>query len=147
MRRRIFAGAAGGLIILAAVVFVFTGGRKEEENITCKETRVEYGTLTAGITKSGSVDIGTVEQTFDLDMSALQRVDTGKDTEKTTGTQGFGNGGGMPGAMEMSGGGLNLFGQMLGGSGNLTGTRDDLSLTVAGVLVSVCYLFRLWNRL
>lgn len=137
MRRRIFAGAAGGLIILAAVVFGFTGGRKEEENITCKETRVEYGTLIAGITKSGSVDIGTVEQTFDLDMSALQRVDTGKDTEKTTGTQGFGNGGGMPGAMEMSGGGLNLFGQMLGGSGNLTGTGDDLSLTVAGVLVSV----------
>lgn len=137
MRRRIFAGAAGGLIILAAVVFGFTGGRKEEENIICKETRVEYGTLTAGITKSGSVDIGTVEQTFDLDMSALQRVDTGKDTEKTTGTQGFGNGGGMPGAMEMSGGGLNLFGQMLGGSGNLTGTGDDLSLTVAGVLVSV----------
>lgn len=137
MRRRIFAGAAGGLIILAAVVFEFTGGRKEEENITCKETRVEYRTLTAGITKSGSVDIGTVEQTFDLDMSALQRVDTGKDTEKTTGTQGFGNGSGMPGAMEMSGGGLNLFGQMLGGSGNLTGTGDDLSLTVAGVLVSV----------
>ena len=39
-------------------------------------TSVKYGTLVKGVTESGSVDIGTVDQTFDLDMSALQRTDT-----------------------------------------------------------------------
>ena len=138
---RILFGAAAGLIILAVIVIVFAGKQKGEETVIYKETRTEYGTLTVGITKSGSVDIGTVEQTFDLDMSALQRVETEKSTESSGGAQSFGNVGGMlpTGGTGMSGGGggLNMFSQMLGGSGNLTETGDGSSLTVAAVPVSV----------
>lgn len=142
-RRILFGAAAAGLIISAVMVFLFTGKQEEEESVVYKETRVEYGTLTVGITKSGSVDIGTVEQTFALDMSALQRVDTTKSTDKNTGDSGgapnFGNAGGMmpAGGMGAPGTAPDLFGQMLGGSGNLTKTGDDFSLKVAGVSVSV----------
>lgn len=134
----ILSGAAGCLIILTVIAGVSAGRQKGEENITYKETQVEFGMLTVGITKSGSVDIGTVEQIFDLDMSALQRADT-ENGESDTGAQGAGNAGGtMPaGGMGASGGGFNLFGQMLEGGGNLTKAGDDLSLEVSGVLVSV----------
>lgn len=131
---RIIAGAVCSLAVLAFLVFRFAGEQKGEENVIYKETKAASGILTVGITKSGSVDIGTVEQTFDLDMSALQRVDTEDDSN----LQGSGNAGGMPsfggGAF---GGGPDMFSQMLGGSGNLTEAGDDFSLTVAGVSVSV----------
>ena len=132
---RVLIGAAVGLVILAVTVFIFIEKRNGKENVVYKETRAEYGVLTVGITKSGSVDIGTVEQTFDLDMSALQRVDT-ENTGEAAVTQ---TGGMAPsGGMGASGGGTpDFFSQMLGGAGNLTGTGDALSLTVAGVLVSV----------
>lgn len=137
MKWLVLLGTAGGLIILAVIAVLLTVKRESGENITYKETRVEYGTLTVGITKSGSVDIGTVTQNFDLDMSALQRVDTEKSTEKDSASQGFGNiGGMMPTDGAGASGGLNMFSQMLGGSGNLKETGDDSSLTVAGVLVS-----------
>ena len=131
----ILSGAAGCLIILTVIAGMSAGRQKGEENITYKETQVEFGTLTVGITKSGSVDIGTVEQTFDLDMSALQRADT----ENDTGTQRGGNAGGMmaSGGMGAFSGGLNLFDQMLEGGGNLTKAGDNLSLKVAGALVTV----------
>lgn len=132
---RVIAGAVCVLAVLAFLVFRFTGEQKGEENVTYKETRAETGILTVGITKSGSVDIGTVEQTFDLDMSALQRVDT-EDNANAQGSAG--NAGGMPSFGGGSfGGGPDMFSQMLGGSGNLTEAGDDFSLTVAGVSVSV----------
>ena len=137
MKWLVLLGIAGGLIILAVIAVLLTVKREGEENITYKETRVEYGTLTVGITKSGSVDIGTVTQNFDLDMSALQRVDTEKSAENVSASQGFGNMGGMmPTGGAGASGGLNMFSQMLGGSGNLKETGDASSLTVAGVLVS-----------
>ena len=137
MKWPVLLGTAGGLIILAVIAVLLTVKREGEENITYKETRVEYGTLTVGITKSGSVDIGTVTQNFDLDMSALQRVDTEKSAENVSASQGFGNMGGMmPTGGAGASGGLNMFSQMLGGSGNLKETGDASSLTVAGVLVS-----------
>lgn len=130
---RIIAGAVCNLAVLAFLVFRLTGEQKGEENVIYKETEVASGILTVGITKSGSVDIGTVEQTFDLDMSALQRVDTEDDSN----LQGSGNVGGMPSFGGSFGGGPDMFSQMLGGSGNLTEAGDDFSLTVAGVSVSV----------
>lgn len=134
----ILSGAAGCLIILTVIAGVSAGRQKGEENITYKETQVEFGTLTVGITKSGSVDIGTVEQTFDLDMSALQRVDT-ENTGNDAGAQGGGNAGGMmsSGGMGAFSGGFNLFDQILEGGGNLTKAGDDLSLKVAGALVTM----------
>ncbi len=135
----ILSGAAGSLLLFVTVIAIFIHKNEKEKTVTYKETKVEYGTLTAGVTKSGSVDIGTVEQTFDLDMSALQRADT-ESTKEDTGDRNFGNVGGMmpSGGMGASGGGTpDLFSQMLDGSRNMTGTGDDFSLTVAEVSVSV----------
>lgn len=134
---RVLFGMAGSLVLLAVAVFIVIEKRNEKENVVYKETRAEYGVLTVGITKSGSVDIGTVEQTFDLDMSALQRVDT-ENSGEAAGTQGGGMAPSGGGGMGASGSGIpDFFSQMLGGAGDLTGTGDALSLTVAGVLVSV----------
>lgn len=133
----ILPAAVSCLMISAVTVSVLVGRRDRHESYTYKETQVEYGTLTIGITESGSIDIGTVEQTFDLDMSALQRVDTG-DSESKSNMGGTGSVEGMPTIGGMgAGGSLDMFSQMLGGSGNLIGAGEDSSLTVAGVRVSV----------
>lgn len=133
---RVLLTTAGCLMILAIAVSIIAYRRNQRESYTYKETQVAYGTLTRGITKSGSIDIGTVEQNFDLDMNALQRVDTGNSTGNSNETNAVGLLSGMEG-MGVPGGGLDLFGQMLGGGGNLTDTGDAASLTVSAVRVSV----------
>lgn len=128
---RILLAAISCLAISVIAVSVLIGMRGRHESYVYKETQVEYGRLTVGVTKSGSIDIGTVEQTFDLDMSALQRVETGNSESNSN----MGTVGGMPamGGME---GGLNMFGQTFGG-GSLVGAGEASSLTVARVQVSV----------
>lgn len=128
---RILLAAISCLAISVIAVSVLIGMRGRHESYVYKETQVEYGRLTVGVTKSGSIDIGTVEQTFDLDMSALQRVETGNSESSSN----MGTVGGMPamGGME---GGLNMFGQTFGG-GSLVGAGEASSLTVARVQVSV----------
>lgn len=60
------------LVCVAAVSMVLVScGSKEEEETVYRETTVEYGDLTVGITENSEVNIGTTEQTFDLDISAL----------------------------------------------------------------------------
>ena len=117
----------------------------EKENIIYRETAVEYGSLVVGVEESGTVDIGIVEQTFELDMSALQRVETGKSTGSGNMAGGFGAAGGMSGGPSgMSGGGsaggsMNMFSQMFNMSGgNTTNTGSSTSLLeIAEVCVSV----------
>lgn len=134
---KILFAAISCLVILAVIVLMLAAKRGRRESNTYKETQVEYGTLTIGITKSGSIDVGTVEQTFDLDMGALQRVDTGS-SEGSSATGNTGAMGGMPAMESMGGGGgLDLFSQMFGGGGNLIGTGEASSLTVASVRVTV----------
>lgn len=186
------------LMLLILIIVIIAAGRKTSESFAYKETQVKYGRLTVGISESGAVDIGTVEQTFALDMSALQRVETGSSGSSSTGSgtaagstgifgsmgtfSGMGNSGstagfsgmgssagtGSSGSKGTSGGTgsfggmgstagagssgsgsssgmgtpmgmgvLNLFSQMMGGSGALVGTGDASSLTIAKVLVSV----------
>ena len=128
---RILLAAISCLAISVIAVSVLIGMRGRHESYVYKETQVEYGRLTVGVTKSGSIDIGTVEQTFDLDMSALQRVETGNSESSSN----MGTVGGMP-AMGGMGGGLNMLGQTFGG-GSLVGAGEASSLTVARVQVSV----------
>ncbi len=128
---KILLAAISCLAISVIAVSVLIGMRGRNESYVYKETQVEYGRLTVGVTKSGSIDIGTVEQTFDLDMSALQRVETGNSESSSN----MGTVGGMP-AMGGMGGGLNMFGQTFGG-GSLVGAGEASSLTVARVQVSV----------
>ncbi len=152
-------GAVLVVVIIVAGIAVAAGAGSEEEYVY-KETQVKFGSLVVGVTESGSVDIGTVEQTFDLDMSALQRVETGNSgsgsasgggSSSSGGMSGGGNSGsgisngGMSGSMggfANSGGmsaGLNMFDQIfsMSSGSNITDAGEDSSLTVANVYVSV----------
>lgn len=122
------------LCVVILIAAIMSGGAQGE--VTYRESAVEFGNLTVGITERGSVDIGTVEQVFELDMSALQRVET-----DTSGNQS--GGGSMGGMAEGMGGGIsggfNMFDQIfnMAGTSNTGSTGSANSLTVAEVNVSV----------
>ncbi len=135
------------VVIFVATIGIYNGDGSEET--TYREAIVEYGTLVVGIEESGTVDIGTVEQTFELDMSALKRVET-SNSGSSNSTGGFGNGmsgdampggfGGPSGGMTSGGAssGGNMFNQMFNmGSGNTTSQGEDTQLEIAEVMVSV----------
>lgn len=63
-----------GVVIVIGILTVSlrsVNPSQNEEDIVYRETRVEYGDLTVGITEETTVEIGTLEQRFDLDISAL----------------------------------------------------------------------------
>lgn len=68
-------GVAAVCVVIASVVLISRDAGKEEE-IVYRETTVEYGDLTVGITEDSTVSIGTTEQTFELDISALVDSDS-----------------------------------------------------------------------
>ena len=139
-KRKITVGVCGvGVIAVAAVAIGLSGGSDTE--VIYKDTTVKYGTLVKGVTESGSVDIGTVDQTFDLDMSALKRTDTSSNSSSSSSGSSSDNSSGGFGGMGASGGaqgGLDMFGQIfnMGGSSS-DSSSDDSTLTVADVVVSV----------
>lgn len=143
-RRKLTTGICGVCVIaVVACATRFSGGSDTE--VIYKETTVKYGTLVKGVTETGSVDIGTVDQTFDLDMSALQRTDTSGSSSSggsSGSTAGSNSGSGGFGGMSASGGGaqggLDMFGQIFNMGGSSSGSNgDDSTLTVAEVVVSV----------
>lgn len=137
-KKKVILGSISISVILALVITIVVVNRDDQENYVYKETKVRYGTLTVGVTESGTVDIGTVEQTFDLDMSALQRVETGSASSSSGfGAGGMGDAGGGMTAMGGGTAGLNMFSQMFSGGGNLIGVGNASSLTVGKVMVSV----------
>lgn len=99
-------------ILVTAVILIAVLTGKEEE-VTYKETEVIKGTLSAGITESGSVDIGTTVQSFELDISEF------------TGTSSFSFNGGQSTAA----GGFQSMGGMQGGQG---GGMDQLMSMFSG---------------
>lgn len=64
------------LLVCGAGTAVYQGSQKEDTQVVYKETTVEQGNLVVGITESGSVSIGTVSQTFDLDTTATDSAST-----------------------------------------------------------------------
>lgn len=111
-----------------------------EEESVYRETTVEYGRLSVGITESGSVDIGTVDQTFDLDMNALQRVEISNSGSGSS----SGMGGGMAVAMggmggSGGGGGMDMFSQVLSmaGGNSLVSSGSNANLVIEEVCVTV----------
>lgn len=149
-KKKMLFGSISILIVLTIVISIAVLNQDVQEKYVYKETKVHYGMLTVGVTESGTVDIGTVEQTFDLDMSALQRVETGNSSTGSgfgaagnnmgvTGGMGSFGGMGATGGMNAAGGsaGLNMFSQMFSGGSNLIGVGNASSLTVGKVLVSV----------
>lgn len=86
-------------VVTASMVLVACGS-EEEGTVVYREAMVEYGDLTVGITEDSKVNIGTIEQTFDLDISALVDSDSSS-------TQG--NTGGAEMDMQMGNGGMMSF--------------------------------------
>ena len=125
------------VVVLVVVAVMSIGLRNSETQVVYKETQVGFGSLAVGVTESGSVDIGVIEQLFELDMSALQRVDT--DSLSSSGKGGGGNmaGGMMGGAPGNSG--FNGFSQLFNmvGGNTFQNSNDDSSLTISKVIVSV----------
>ena len=68
-KRALFAAGAAVLLLGACAAAVWMMNRDDEGTVVYKETTVQHGSLTVGIEDSGSVEIGTVEQDFDLDVS------------------------------------------------------------------------------
>ena len=133
----------GGGILAAAIATVAILPLGKEEETTYREIKAEYGSLVVGITESGSVDIGTVEQTFELDMSALTRVSTENSSSQGSSMPGGMSGGmgSMPGGSSPSmGGGVDMFTQVFGmvGQNNTAAAQDnDSPLTIEEVCVEV----------
>ena len=49
-----------GLVCVVALIAVCSMAFEKKEDVTCRETTVEYGSLVVGIEESGTVDIGTI---------------------------------------------------------------------------------------
>ena len=129
------------LCVIILGVLIAVKSVSGEDDVTYREVTVEYGSLVVGVEESGSVDIGTVEQTFELDMSALQRVETSNSGSASSGGMsagGSGMNGGMGGSSGM-GGGMSSFTQIFdfAGSSNVAASGEDSELEIAEVCVSV----------
>ena len=120
------------MIGVICVSLTMLSGCEEKEETVYRETIVEYGSLVVGIKESGSVDIGTVEQTFDLDMSALQRVEISNNSTS-------GGSPSMMGGMGGSGGGMNMFSQVfsMAGGNSLVTANSNTDLVVSEVCVTI----------
>lgn len=57
------------LVILIVAVITGIAAASKEEDVTYKEAQVIKGNLAEGVTESGSVDVGTAIQSFELDIS------------------------------------------------------------------------------
>lgn len=128
-----------GSTILAAAGILTAGVmlRNSEKQVTYKETQVVFGNLMVGVTEEGSVDIGSVEQTFELDMSALQRATTSTSGNRQN-TQG-GNGNAFDNMGAGMGVGLTMFEQVfnLAGGNAMSSYGSDGALEVVDVVVTV----------
>lgn len=72
MKKKPILIAAALLIIGTITVISVTSAYKNAEKSVYRETTAEKGDLKVGITEGGSISIGTIDQTFDLDMSAFK---------------------------------------------------------------------------
>lgn len=121
---------AGAVTVGIIVVSVCLAVRQNSgKDVVYRETTVEYGNLTVGISDDSSVEIGTLEQTFDLDIRALVDSDSASDSQST------GNAFGAAGAMGAAGG--NRGGMMSFDSFGSGYTSQDQSLEVASVNIAV----------
>lgn len=76
-------GAAALLLIGGISVYAHQTSDSGESETVYKETTAEYGTLTVGITESGSVTIGSISQDMDEDIS----TSSNSGSNQTSGTQ------------------------------------------------------------
>lgn len=131
-----------GLTGMISILLIILGGCGNKEDTAYRETIVEYGALSVGKTESGSVNIGTVDQTFDLNMNALERVEISAGASNNGGAGGTmmgAMGGGMGGNAGAGTGGMDMFSQIfsMAGGGNVVSGSSDSELVVEEVCVTI----------
>lgn len=106
-------------LMITGIILLVVISNKEET--VYRETQAMKGNLTVGVTESGSVSIGTSEQTFDLDISEY----TGSSDSYS-----WNGNGGMGAGMEQ------IFSNSLSSSGSTSSTSSDRTLDVEAVYVT-----------
>ena len=101
------------IMVVSLIVIAWNGSNEE---VVYKETQVIKGDLNVGVTESGSVTIGTVDQTFDLDMSAYE-----SESSESTSTTSTGPG--------------NMF-QMMQGNSDTSDTSYTIEIEIEDVFVT-----------
>lgn len=79
-------GAGVIVVCMIVLIVVRSMAAQVETRIASKETPVEFGDLTVGVTESGSVEIGSVTQTFDLDLTTTTASTTASESDSSAGT-------------------------------------------------------------
>ncbi len=118
------------IILLICIPIVITISNAKEDTVY-KETEVYYGNLTVGITESSTVDIGTLEQSFELDLSSLVSTSSTDSSDSTSSNSGI--------PSMNSGGGMDMFSQIFSlASGNDSATSSSENMVeVESILVNV----------
>lgn len=80
-KRIIIIAAAACLLVFAACYTVFIAPLLEKEKWVYKEATVERGTLTVGVTESGSLEYGLTSVLYDLDLSVVVSDDDEDDED------------------------------------------------------------------
>lgn len=126
---KIICGICIGCLILIILIAASAAFSKADEEVVYKETEVYFGNLVFGVTESGSVDIGIVEQTFDLDMRAIERATISSASSTSLSKSGDG----------MGGAGLDMFSQILNmAAGNRSSRQgEDSNLIISNICVTV----------
>ncbi len=117
-KKRIGMGMAAGGIAVIILVITLAVIQNNKDDVVYKEAKVEFGVLSKGVSESGSVDVGTTTQSFELDISQF------------TGESSFSFGGGMQGMDIM--GGMSSMGGM---TQTASSSSDTRSLEIEAVYV------------
>ncbi len=127
------------ICVVVLVVFLVLLNHNEEVQVSYRETAVQHGDLVVGVTESGSVDIGTVDQVFELDMSALQRTSTGTSSNQSSSNQNTKQYVGGDSSNGMMGGQLNMFDQLfsMANQDSSSNTQNSSDLVISEVCASV----------
>lgn len=67
---KLFAGCAVAVLAIVVTGVITAVSLQKEEESAYRETTVQYGDLTVGITENGSIEVGTTTQELELDISA-----------------------------------------------------------------------------
>lgn len=129
-----------GLTLIIGVSIIITKNKPKEE-VVYRETTVQYGDLSVGIGDESSVQIGTIEQKFELDISALvESSSSGTSTSNSSSSMpsmGSSMVGGMMPGMSSGGNSGGMSSMMSFGSfGNSVATQSQ-SMEIESVEVSV----------
>lgn len=94
IKKKIGIAAGAGVIAITVIsVICFASDNSEKEESIVKETTVERGNLTTGVTETGSVQVGTLTQDYELNLVSVSLSGSASSSAGTSGTSGTSTGG------------------------------------------------------